>query len=49
MHLFFRKHERGKSGLVHYANNEPLIGVEQISVGQWSGLHSRTSTLQAEC
>lgn len=49
MHLFLRKRERGKSGLVHHANNEPLIGVEQISGGQWSGLHSRTGTLQAEC
>ena len=49
MHLILRKQERGKSGLVYHANNKPLIGAEQISGGRWSGLHSRTSTLQAEC
>lgn len=37
MHLFLRKHGRGKSGLVHHANNEPLIGVEQISGGDGQG------------
>lgn len=36
MHLFLRKRERGKSGLVCHANNKPLIGAGQISGGRWS-------------
>ena len=45
---FWENGKEVKSGLMHHANNKPLIGAEQISGGRWSGLHSRTSTLQAE-
>ena len=48
MHLFFRKHERGKSGLVHHANNEPLISESVEGDGQGSIPEHALCRLSAE-